>query len=61
MELEVVGEVGAKPHERKAERRDYRNGYRSRPLTEAYPYLWVDAKYPKARVNGQMVSSAVLG
>ena len=147
MELEVEGEVGAKPHERKAERRDYRNGYRSRrwdtsvgtidlsiprlreksyepsflstrrradralvaviqeayvqgvstrkverlvehlgiasmsksqvsrlcgeldelvqqfrtrPLTEAYPYLWVDAKYPKARVNAQVVSSAVL-
>ncbi|MGD2063479.1 MAG: IS256 family transposase [Nitrospirota bacterium] len=35
-------------------------GFRHRPLTGAYPYLWVDAKYPKVRVNGQVVSAAVL-
>jgi len=35
-------------------------GFRNRPLTGSYPYLWVDAKYPKVRVDGQVVSAAVL-
>jgi putative transposase len=35
-------------------------GFRHRPLTGSYPYLWVDAKYPKVRCDGQVVSAAVL-
>jgi putative transposase len=27
-------------------------GFRHRPLTGAYRYLWVDAKYPEVRVAG---------
>lgn len=35
--------------------------WRSRPLTvEAYPYLFVDARYEKARVDGRVVSQGVL-
>jgi putative transposase len=36
------------------------DGFRNRPLTGAFPYLWVDAKYPKVRVEGQVMSAAVL-
>jgi len=34
--------------------------FRSRPLTGAYPYLWLDALYEKARIDGQIVSQAVI-
>ncbi len=35
--------------------------WRSRPLTAAaYPYLFVDARYEKARVDGRVVSQGVL-
>ena len=35
--------------------------WRSRPLEgEGYPYLFVDARYEKARANGRMVSQGVL-
>jgi putative transposase len=35
--------------------------WRSRPLEgEAYPYLFVDARYEKARTNGRVVSQGVL-
>src|SRR5688572_21021637 len=36
-------------------------GWRSRPLTaKAYPYLLVDARYEKVRVDGRVVSQGVL-
>jgi len=35
-------------------------GFRHRPLSGTFPYLWVDAKYPKVRIHGQVVSAAVL-
>jgi putative transposase len=34
--------------------------FRSRPLEEVYPVLWVDAMYEKIRMNGRVVSMAVL-
>ncbi len=34
--------------------------FRTRPLTEKYPYLWLDALYEKARVDGRIVSNAVV-
>jgi putative transposase len=35
--------------------------WRSRPLEgEGYPYLFVDARYEKARTNGRVVSQGVL-
>nr|MBF6592595.1 IS256 family transposase [Ktedonobacterales bacterium] len=35
--------------------------FRTRPLGEAaYPYVWLDATYVKARVNGRVVSQAVV-
>ena len=34
--------------------------WRSRPLTEAYPYLVVDARYEKVRRGGAVVSQGVL-
>ena len=34
--------------------------FRSRPLTERYPYVWLDALYEKARVEGHIVSNAVV-
>jgi transposase-like protein len=34
--------------------------WRSRPLTEAYPYLVIDARYEKVRRGGQVVSQGVL-
>jgi putative transposase len=34
--------------------------FRSRRLTGAYPYLWLDALYEKARIDGQIVSQAVI-
>lgn len=33
---------------------------RTRPLTVAYPYLWLDATFVKARENGRVVSQAVV-
>jgi len=34
--------------------------FRNRRLTGAYPYLWLDALYEKVRVDGQIVSQAVI-
>lgn len=34
--------------------------FRHRPLTEKYPYLWLDALYEKARVGERIVSNAVV-
>ncbi len=34
--------------------------WRSRPLTESYPYLYVDARYEKVRVDGKVISQGVL-
>lgn len=34
--------------------------FRERPLTAAYPYLWVDATFLKARAGGRVVSKAVV-
>jgi transposase-like protein len=34
--------------------------FRSRPLPEAYPYLWLDATFVKARVDGRVISQAVV-
>jgi putative transposase len=34
--------------------------FRSRELTEAYPYVWFDALYEKARVDDRVVSNAVV-
>jgi putative transposase len=35
--------------------------FRTRPLSEAvYPYVWLDATYLKARINGRVVSQAVV-
>jgi putative transposase len=34
--------------------------FRSRPLAEEYPFLWIDALYQKVRVEGRVVSVAVM-
>jgi transposase-like protein len=34
--------------------------FRHRPLTQEYPYLWLDALYEKVRIDGQVVSNAVV-
>ena len=34
--------------------------FRTRPLTEKYPYLWLDALYEKARVDDRVLSNAVV-
>lgn len=34
--------------------------FRSRPLTEPYPYLWLDATFVKVREAGRIVSQAVV-
>lgn len=34
--------------------------FRNRPLSEKYPYLWLDALYEKVRVEDQVVSNAVI-
>jgi putative transposase len=34
--------------------------FRSRPLEATYPYLWVDATFVKGRVDGRVVSLAVV-
>jgi transposase-like protein len=34
--------------------------FRSRPLTGAYPYVWLDATYLKVREDGRVVSMAVV-
>lgn len=36
------------------------DGFRTRPLTTDYPYLWVDATYHKVRVNGRVTSQATV-
>jgi len=36
------------------------DAFRKRPLKEEYPYLIIDARYEKVRVNGQVVDQAVL-
>ncbi len=32
--------------------------FRTRPLSDEYPYLWLDATYHKVRVDGRVVSQA---
>ena len=34
--------------------------FRHRALTQEYPYLWLDALYEKVRIDGQVVSNAVV-
>jgi putative transposase len=34
--------------------------FRERPLTEAYPYLWLDATFPKVREAGRVVGMALM-
>lgn len=34
--------------------------FRERPLTEAYPYLWLDATFPKVREGGHVVGMALM-
>jgi putative transposase len=34
--------------------------FRQRPLTEKYPYLWLDALYEKVRIDDHVVSNAVV-
>jgi putative transposase len=34
--------------------------FRTRALTTDYPYIWVDARYHKVRVNGRVTSQAVV-
>ena len=34
--------------------------FRRRKLTEAYPYLWLDALYEKVRIDDTVVSNAVV-
>ncbi len=36
------------------------HGFRNRPLTGDYPYIWVDAIYLKVREGGHVVNRAVL-
>ena len=46
---ELCGELDARAHE-----------FRQRPLTEPYPYLWLDALYEKVRIDDHIVSNAVV-
>jgi len=34
--------------------------FRNRPLEYAYPYIWLDAVYVKVRINGRVVSQALV-
>ena len=34
--------------------------FRTRPLTTAYPYVWLDATYHKVRIDGRVVSQATV-
>jgi transposase-like protein len=34
--------------------------FRTRPLAEEYPFLWIDALYQKVRVEGRVISVAVM-
>jgi putative transposase len=34
--------------------------FRSRPLTDAFPYLWLDATFPKVRKGGRVVNMALM-
>ena len=36
------------------------DAFRNRPLESEYPYVWLDAVYVKARVNGRVVSQALV-
>ena len=36
------------------------DGFRKRPLTDKYPYIWLDAIYPKVRLNHRVVSVALV-
>lgn len=36
------------------------DGFRKRPLEERYPYVWLDAIYPKVRCNHRVVNAAVV-
>lgn len=36
------------------------DAFRNRPLDSAYPYVWLDALYLKVRVNGRVVSQALV-
>lgn len=36
------------------------NAFLTRPLEGAWPYLWLDATYGKAREGGRIVSRAVI-
>jgi putative transposase len=35
-------------------------GFRSRSLESRYPYLWLDARYEKVRIDSRVVSNAVV-
>jgi len=39
---------------------DKAKAFRERPLTEAYPYLMLDALYEKVRIDGKVLSQAVV-
>lgn len=34
--------------------------FRSRPLAEPYPYVWLDALYEKVRLDGRIINNAVV-
>jgi transposase-like protein len=36
------------------------DAFRSRPLEEEYPFLWIDALYDKVRVDGKVISMALM-
>jgi putative transposase len=36
------------------------DAFRNRPLERAYPYVWLDALYLKVRINGRVVSQALV-
>ncbi len=36
------------------------SAFRGRPLTEAFPYVWLDATFPKVREGGRVVSMALM-
>lgn len=34
--------------------------YRNRPLQKEYPFIWIDALYEKVRLNGEIISVAIM-
>ncbi len=36
------------------------SAFRSRPLTDAYPYVWLDATFPKVREGGRVIGMALM-